>query len=126
VKGTIAIGTSLVFVMASLACTNYHAVSPSSYAELEPSPKHGYRVSTLDNSVYVVKKLTVRDSTLVAEGWATPPGASGEIPVEIPIEQVRSVERIEKNYASPIVLSACVAGLIVAFASILGDIPAMD
>jgi hypothetical protein len=117
------LATIWVLVVASLACTNYHEVSSSSYSDLEPSPRHGYRIATRDDHVYVVERLSVRDSTILVEA---PTGKGMSDAVAIPFDQIRSVEKIEKNYLSPIVLGAGVVALIVALATVIDDIPAMD
>jgi len=108
-----------------VACTNYSSVPPGSYSTLEPSPRHGYRLTTRDQREYIVTKLSVHDSTIVLHELRES-SAPTDVPVVLSFEQVRQIDRIEVNTFTPLVLGVCVVALVILLTDLMNSIPALD
>ncbi len=108
------------------ACTNYTSIPPSSYAEVNPAPRHGYRIVTHSGIEYIAKRVTVRGDSLQIEEVKDPAPQPVSLPVSIAFSEIDHVDLIQINYASPIVLGACVVAAIAALGHLLNSIPAMD
>jgi hypothetical protein len=115
----------LILVWSS-ACTNYVVVPSAEYTKLEESPRHGYRVRTHDNEEYLIRALSVRDSAMVISQLRASVSEPDSVPIVLSLEYVKSIERIEVNYFSPIVLGMCVAAVLIGFIRVIDSIPPLD
>jgi hypothetical protein len=100
------------------ACAEYTEVPAKDFASLEPVPRHGYRITTVDNRVYVARRLALRDGVLVVEEFSEKQEPEQAAPFSIAFDTISRIERIDVDYVVPVVAAACVVAVVVAISQI--------
>lgn len=105
----------LIIVSATTSCSHYAQIPASEYVMLDESPAHGYRVVTTDGRVYMVKQLSIKDGYIVVHEMRPNADMSHpSVPFVLDRESIDRIDRIEVNYASPIVLGVALIAAAIA------------
>jgi hypothetical protein len=114
------LGVAVLVTMSCLlpACAEYTEVPSRDFASLEPVSEHGYRITTVDNRVYVVRRLALQDRVLVVEALSEKQEPEQAVPFSIPFDTISRIERIDVDYIVPVVAAACVVAVVVAISQI--------
>lgn len=109
------------FLILPMACSQVTRVPPTQYGN--PGEAAVYHVTTVDGIIYPATRFIVSDSTLVIEAFYKSQETSQDnvrsVPFEIPLSQVKSVDRVtlDRGRASVWVFGVGVLMLAVLFFS---------
>ena len=105
---------ALLLTAACSSCSQYIFVPAAKYPALDPEPRRGYRIVTIDQQQFIVTRLAAADSALIIQELKS--GSNGSIkpvPFTIPYVQIDKIEKIDRNFIVPIVLGAAVVFVVV-------------
>ena len=106
----------IILLLILSACSKTIRVPPADYEN--PGSAAAYRIVTVDQGTFSVKRYTVSDSVIVVTELAAPTtdGDSLQVPFDIPLRNVQSIDRVSMDRGKA---SGWVIGFGAAFLAIL-------